>query len=129
MSAGQPLLTGDVLARFWVGTAQQSEPQPCGVTRFDREVFMPATGVATGLQVAFGGTSWRPHRNHCGPAGWSYNPDHFTGTIEPAIQEFQSVNNDGGEAVNEPTVFRRIRCSEPPAISTVPTAPIPPHTA
>jgi hypothetical protein len=41
-----------------------------------------------------------------------YRPDHFTGTIDPAIQEFQSVNNDGGRAVNDPMVFRRIACGE-----------------
>jgi hypothetical protein len=39
-----------------------------------------------------------------------YHPDHFTGTIDPQREEFQSVNNDGGRAVNDPMVFRRIGC-------------------
>ena len=52
----------------------------------------------------------------CGSSiGFGYNLDNFTGTIDPEIQEFQSVNNDGGISVNEPNVFRRIRCFEGPA--------------
>jgi hypothetical protein len=39
-----------------------------------------------------------------------YNPDNFSGEIDPWRAEFQSVNNDGDRAVNEPHVFRRIRC-------------------
>jgi hypothetical protein len=26
--------------------------------------------------------------------------------------EFQSVNNDGGRAVNDPVVFRRVQCND-----------------
>jgi hypothetical protein len=55
----------------------------------------------------------------------AYNLDHFTGRIDTELQEFQSVNNDGGRAVNEPKVFRRVRCLEPPMAPHVAIAPPP----
>jgi hypothetical protein len=33
------------------------------------------------------------------------------------------VNNDGGRAINDPTVFRRVRCYEPPAVPHPVVAP------
>ncbi|MDP3273971.1 MAG: hypothetical protein Q8Q09_02170 [Deltaproteobacteria bacterium] len=116
---GASTLTGELHARFWNGPRNVFEPQPCTPGALDRTVFMTGAGRANGLDVDFYGTSWRPETLNCGPAGsmqWiSYNLDHFSGRIDPAIQEFQSVNNDGGEAVNEPSVFRRIRCFDGPS--------------
>jgi hypothetical protein len=118
-STGSPQLTGVLHARFWNGPPNIYEPLPCGPGVLDRTVFMTGAGTANGLEINFGGTSWRPESLNCGPEGslrWiSYNLDQFSGRIDPAIQEFQSVNNDGGEAVNEPTVFRRIRCFDAPS--------------
>ena len=31
---------------------------------------------------------------------WGYNLDNFSGEIDPEIQEFQSLNNDGGRDVD-----------------------------
>jgi hypothetical protein len=75
---------------------------------------MPGTGtVDATATVDFGSTTYTIASNPCGNPG-RYYPDHFTGKIDSAIQEFQSVNNDGGPAVNEPVVFRRIRCLDAP---------------
>jgi len=62
--------------------------------------------------VKFWGTG-RPRvdANICGHStADTYNLDHFEGTIDPELQEFQSLNNDGGVHVNFPIVFRRIDC-------------------
>jgi hypothetical protein len=116
---GSSQLTGVLHSRFWNGPPNVYEPLPCRAGVLDRSVFMTGAGRAMGLDVQFGGTSWRPEALHCGPAGSlrsiMYNLDQFSGRIDPAIQEFQSVNNDGGEAINEPTVFRRIRCFDGPS--------------
>jgi|LNFM01.1.fsa_nt_gb hypothetical protein len=113
-SPGSQQLTGVIHARFWNGPPTIYEPQPCAPGVLDRTVFMTAAGLANSLDITFGGTSWRPESLNCGPPGSMnlirYNLDSFSGRIDPAIQEFQSVNNDGGSAINEPTVFRRIRC-------------------
>jgi hypothetical protein len=116
---GSSRLTGVLHARFWNGPPSVYEPLPCRAGVLDRSVFMTGAGEANGLEIRFGGTSWRPETLHCGPPrsmeSISYNLDQFSGRIDPTIQEFQSVNNDGGEAVNEPTVFRRIRCFDAPS--------------
>ncbi|MBK9371194.1 MAG: hypothetical protein IPN01_33685 [Deltaproteobacteria bacterium] len=46
-----------------------------------------------------------------------YDLDHFSGTIDPALQEFQSINTYAEGTQTEATVFRRIRCldeNDPP---------------
>jgi hypothetical protein len=89
---------------------------------------MPARGRTSGLDVEFWGIEpWELKRMHCGAERmFRYNLDHFSGTIDPEIQEFQSVNNDGGTAVDEPVVFRRIRCFEGPAAAPVAPPPFQP---
>ncbi len=112
---GSNLLTGRILARLWYASARDVEPPPCSPAVFrDYEVEMPATGTAEGNQIRFGARSYQIRAVHCGRVE-HYNPDNFSGTIDPAIQEFQSVNNDGGRAVNDPMVFRRVRCFDPGA--------------
>ena len=109
-------LQGRILNHSWMATQNFPEPPPCsGQLRY--EVSMDARGSAKEMDVEFWGVGqWRMDQLHCGNSlGFGYNLDHFSGTIDPEIQEFQSVNNDGGIAVNEPTVFRRIRCFEGPA--------------
>jgi hypothetical protein len=44
------------------------------------------------------------------------------------LQEFQSVNNDGGRYIDVPTVFRRVECFEEgpaPSIEITPPAFVP----
>jgi hypothetical protein len=112
---GGSTLTGTIDSHFWSGGPKDVQPPPCKPGGFRWLVHMPATGTSKDLQIQFGGTSWRGDPPLCPePHALGYNPDNFTGTVDPKIQEFQSVNNDGGKAVNSPTVFRRIRCFDPP---------------
>ncbi len=121
-------LVGTIVNHSWYGGPSDQEPPPCSRQRqFEWIVSMDARGRVThGNQIFFGGVGrWRLDETRCrqGPGG--YNLDNFSGVIDPAILEFQSVNNDGGRAVNEPAVFRRIRCPpqesvEAPSVNTRP---------
>ena len=104
-------LTGDIESDYWDGGPNDvTPPVPCKAGQDHQLIFMPAKGVFSGGKVQFGGTSWRAGPVLCGTGSGNYFPDNFSGVIDGKTQEFQSVNNDGGYAVNEPTVFRRIRC-------------------
>jgi hypothetical protein len=107
-------LVGEIHNHSWFGPSTEVQPGPCaGALRY--EVSMDALGTLSGLDLEFGGQgAWRLDKVLCGSFDGGYNLDHFTGTIDPAIQEFQSVNNDGGSALNVPTVFRRISCFDDP---------------
>ena len=103
-------LVGTISNHAWVGDAEQEHPKQCAGD-MEYVVSMDAVGKLTGNQVQFGGVGeWRLDEVSCGEWYGGYNLDNFTGVIEPEIQEFQSVNNDGGISVNEPTVFRRVKC-------------------
>lgn len=110
------LLTGDIVAHFWDGTRKEEQPPPCVGWRLQAKVQMPAKGFFRNGKVEFNGGQWVPYPGPCDPVvrRFLYNPDKFSGTIDKDIQEFLSVNNDGGEMVNNPTVFRRIKCFDPP---------------
>lgn len=114
-SPGSNELTGEVRVHFWSGWHSHSTPlMDCSRPHLSAEVIQRATGTFDGAQLAFGGHDWRVSRIFCQPPGTRvlYNPDHFSGALDTTTQEFQSVNNDGGSAVNEPVVFRRVRCPE-----------------
>ena len=103
-------LVGGILNRSWFGNKDEVQPGRC-LGRLRYNVSMDAQGTISGDQVEFWGINeWRLDEVSCGFWTMGYNLDHFSGAIDAEIQEFQSVNNDGGSAVNEPTVFRRIRC-------------------
>lgn len=118
-----PTIAGTIDVHSWVGFPNEDQPGKCrGWLRF--KVSQPAKGTYRDRKVSFGGTSHQVTEVLCGnPGRLLYNEDNFTGTIDPAIQEFQSVNNDGGDANNVPMVFRRIKCFDDPA--TIPSAPAP----
>lgn len=108
-------LTGRILNHSWIGPEDQTEPGPCkGRLRF--KISMDAEGrVDESGHIQFGGIgTWRMDEVICGVWDMGYNLDNFSGTIDPEILEFQSVNNDGGRAVNDPTVFRRVKCWDEP---------------
>lgn len=111
-------LLGKIFNHSWDGPPTEEQPGPCkGAQRY--RVSMEAVGTfdeANG-RILFRATRWKLDEVVCGAlsGGWGYNLDRFTGTVEPERQEFQSVNNDGGRAVNDPTVFRRVRCLDDPA--------------
>lgn len=108
---GAPELTGVIRNHVWDGDGTNATPLPCGPG--DHRIKQPAKGRYEDGKVDFGGSSWANDEAGCKPYQGGYNPDRFSGTIDPSIQEFQSVNNDGGRAVNNPFVFRRVRCFDP----------------
>lgn len=105
-------LEGTILSHFWNGKAEEPEPPPCRPGLFRQIVKMPAKGHIRQGVVTFGGTSWTLDQTVCGNRHVYYNEDNFSGRIDPEIQEFQSVNNDRGAAVNVPVVFRRVKCPD-----------------
>ncbi len=122
-------LTGTLLSHYWSGGSTDEEPPPCRPPGYRQQVRMVGAGHIRDGVVTFGGTSWTLERTYCGRNWANYYPDVFSGRIDPDLQEFQSVNNDGGPAVNVPQVFRRIRCLEPdsqPHIVVTPPAFQPP---
>jgi hypothetical protein len=113
-------LVGKITNHTWKGGPGREQPGPCGAEQAWRaRIAMQAKGSYQDREIAFWGKL---------PWSWGYNLDRFTGTIDPAIQEFQSVNNDGGRSVNEPTVFRRIGCFDsapPPSVEVKPPPVLP----
>lgn len=110
---GALALTGRITAQAWIGAGPRAvQPPPCFAGLQHWIVEMTAEGSARGLELEFHGTRWWLQQSLCGSRYFGYNLDHFSGTIEPERQEFQSVNNDGGRSINDPTVFRRVRCYE-----------------
>jgi hypothetical protein len=119
-------VVGTIRNQAWDGGPDDEEPGPCGRTPVQWVVSTDARGTIRGNDVVFSGMgAWRLERVGCGHGPGGYNLDSFSGTIDPAIEEFQSVNNDGGRAVNEPTVFRRVRCFPPDAQPHIEVAPPP----
>lgn len=107
---GTDRLGGTIRNESWQGEARRSEPGPCeGEQHFVAS--MDAEGRIDGSVIDFGGVApWRLDATRCGEALTAYNLDRFTGALDPERLEFQSVNNDGGDEVNLPVVFRRVGC-------------------
>ena len=106
-------LRGRITNHSWVGGPQQQEPPPCGPGTSEWIIDTDAVGSVdpTG-HIRFRGVGqWRLQRRVCPDTRWGgYNLDNFDGVIDPALNEFQTHNNDGGRDVNYPYVFRRINC-------------------
>lgn len=107
-------LEGEMVNESWYGPKTESIRGPCA-GRLQYIVAMEAKGTYVGDEVEFHGTSWRMEEALCavGP-GFRYNLDRFSGVIDHEIEEFQSLNNDGGRYINVPTVFRRVSCGDQP---------------
>jgi hypothetical protein len=105
-------LTGMIYVDFWTGPADSTEVPVGPDCTYHIQVKMDAVGTYRNGDIEFGARDGFEYTGVlCGRAR-GYYPDHFTGQLDPALQEFQSVNNDGNVAVNVPTVFRRIGCFE-----------------
>lgn len=119
------LIEGTIGNHGWYGPPEQSQPGRCeGLLRY--EVSMDAAGSVVDGRVEFAGRGdWRLDALHCGDL-IGYNLDAFTGTIDAELNEFQSVNNDGGTSVNEPTVFRRVACHAADAVDDEPRVSVAP---
>lgn len=120
-------LTGKVETEIWSGGADQHEPGPCTLGVHYAGTMPEATGSFEDPGFSFKGIGWQVDKVVCGTRAHAqgYNPDHFTGTLDRAREELRTVNNDGGRSVDEPTVFRRVACLDPP----LPPPLIPPPMA
>lgn len=108
-------LTGLIRNHGWSGGPHDEEPPDCGRGGWQWIVSMDARGTIDAQgHIRFGGVGqWRLDQAICRRGPWGYNLDNFSGTIDSTIQEFQTLNNDGGRDRNVPYVFRRIRCFPP----------------
>ena len=106
-------LRGEIVSHFWDGKPDDPKPPPCRQDGLELVVRMPATGKLVNGKIEFGSKTYKIDQVVCGTPAL-YAPDNFSGKIDPELQEFQSVNNDGYLSVNEPTVFRRVQCVDVP---------------
>ncbi|MFV8749963.1 hypothetical protein ACNOYE_05400 [Nannocystaceae bacterium ST9] len=105
-------LEGEMVNESWYGPQTEVQRGPC-VGRLQYLVSMTASGSYVDGRIDFWGNEWKLEEALCAvDYGFGYNLDRFSGQIDPELQEFQSVNNDGGRYVNVPTVFRRTSCSD-----------------
>lgn len=119
-------LEGEIVNESWYGPKSESVRGPC-VGRIQYVVSMHAQGSYVGETVEFHGIDWTMEEALCAIDGsFGYNLDRFTGVIDHDIQEFQSVNNDGGRYVDVPTVFRRVSCDDSEAVEPRVTMAPPP---
>jgi len=131
--AGTEQLRGSIHNESWYGDPDRSEPGPCeGELRY--QISMDAEGRMHDGRIELGGVgAWRLDAVLCGELDGGYNLDQFSGRLDLELLEFQSVNNDGGVAVDEPTVFRRVEClpqakaDQPEVVVVIPPAFYPPE--
>ena len=119
-------LTGTIVNHSWDARPDQEEPTTCEAGGAQWLVSMDARGrIEPDGRIHFGGIGqWRLDRVICRTGPYAYNLDNFSGIVDRELNEFQSVNNDGGRSVNDPTLFRRISCFESPPAPHV--QPVPP---
>ena len=106
VTPGSAALVGEVRVLYWTGPQSVvTPPANCEGVGLSAEILQNATGTVVNNFLSFGGNDWRAGQVFCGSReAVAYNPDHFQGLINVGLQEFQSVNNDGGTAVNEPVI-------------------------
>ena len=112
VEGSETALEGSITNHTWYADKRFSEPPACAGS-LEYFVSMNALGTFSDGFIQFGGVGeWRLDDVPCGRFTMGYNLDNFSGSIDPDLQEFQSVNNDGGRAINDPTVFRRVSCDQ-----------------
>ena len=131
VEGSETALEGEIVNESWYGPETESVRGPC-LGRLQYLVSMPAVGSYVGDTVEFHGTDWKMEEELCAVTdSFGYNLDRFSGLIDHDIQEFQSVNNDGGRYINVPTVFRRVSCDDQeapePRVSMAPPPLFPPE--
>jgi hypothetical protein len=120
-----PSLVGYITFEYWNGTSTESLPPPCRPRLRHYVLDQPSRGTFTAARthVEFWGLRYQLREERCPHSFGAYNLDHFAGVIDPATQEFQTVNNDGGRDNNEPYVFRRVQCVDTPVPHPAVTPP------
>ncbi|PRP95861.1 hypothetical protein ENSA5_37300 [Enhygromyxa salina] len=112
VEGSETALEGEIVNESWYGPKTEKVRGPC-VGRLQYIVSMEARGEYVGETVKFQGINWKMEDALCSVDGsFGYNLDRFSGVIDHEIQEFQSINNDGGRYIDVPTVFRRVSCDD-----------------
>lgn len=111
-AADQNVLAGSIVAHFWDGPPDRSEPLPCADGRLQVAIRQDARGTYEDGKVYFGGIRWEVDKVMCGQYSNRYITDQFKGVIDRERHEFQSINDWSERPDDEATVFRRIRCAE-----------------
>ncbi|PRQ03133.1 hypothetical protein [Enhygromyxa salina] len=138
VSPGRDEFEGRITNHSWLAEPHESSPPPCrGELRY--VISMDAEGTVVDGHLNFYGVgTWSLDDVPCGSWNMGYNLDHFSGDIDADLLEFQTVNNDGGRAVNDPVVFRRVHCNngesgeqgeQEPRIAVAPPPFTPPEDA
>ena len=114
---GRPTaITGQMRVHFWTGNERTSEPPACTAGTTRAEVRETAEGtIAPDGTIVFAATSYTRERDYCGWGG-GYALDTYSGKIDFALMEFQSILDDGHDFRNIPVVFRRVACAETPTV-------------
>jgi hypothetical protein len=128
----QTKLVGTILNHSWQGGPEKEQAGKCdGDSRWRMRIKMEGEGTYDKGELNFRALNWKLDQLICGeiPASMVYYLDNFTGKIDFDLQEFQSLNNDQGRSINEPTVFRRVGCLgddiAPPSVDLEPPALFP----
>lgn len=103
-------LTGTIHTRMWRGLPSDSRPPPCMPGGWDYTVEMTARGAVHGQSFDFGAREHHISHVECASPDFGYNPDHFSGTFDAALDQLRTLNNDGGRDVNAAYTFRRSSC-------------------
>jgi hypothetical protein len=120
---GSPDLTGHIETLAWIGSAQDTTPPPCTPGGAEVVVDQPASGTWDGQHITFGASTWTLRETRCGALS-GYYPDTFDGDIDPRLNEFQTIREDGHNAAAT-VVFRRVACGPAPATQPLPELPPP----
>jgi hypothetical protein len=118
-------LRGTILAHYWDGPPDRSEPLPCKDGVSQATIRQQARGTYDDGRVWFGGIRWEVASVACGSHGGRYITDQFKGVVDRERQEFQSINDWSERPDDEATLFRRIRCADAAAPAVTPPSPAP----
>jgi hypothetical protein len=103
-------LRGTIRTRMWRGMPSDTRPPPCTPGGWDYTVEMSARGHVRDHHFDFGAREHHIAQVECASPAFGYNPDHFTGEADDALDQLHTTNNDGGRDVNASYTFRRSSC-------------------
>ena len=128
---GEGKYAGEIHAHYWQGGPGDAAPTPCNQGGRQTSVRENAIASLNGLHLSVDALDWKRDSPTCRSTSAGYLLDHFSGTIDPERQEFESLlNADAPEWRDVPTVFRRVSCPEPTEVAPIlepDYAPPPPY--
>ena len=111
----QAALEGTIEVFTWDGDADQRRPRRCSDgSPAMSHVIQSATGALAGDRFDLQGAEPRWLRAICAPtSSVGYQPDHFSGVLQPTASRLDTVNDDGNTDQGRPHVFSRTTCVAP----------------